>query len=225
MKKLMSLLLAAVMLLSFAACSGNGGKTAEVTPEPTEAPTAEPTEEPTEAPTPEPTEEPIQATEISIGQSVSLPFVEMEFSSYEIKPDIRQSIKSGIVTRTFGPQPESGKQFIAIFGTIKNLSNEALPVYDFFAGEYNLDGYKYECSANDCFIYNENGETYSMLDPLITASFMIYVAVPNELANAGNITFRFGFYDQFDNKDLSRNRAFEEDPISLCPYQYIVKIK
>lgn len=43
----MSLLLAAVMLLSFAACSGNGGgQTAEVTPEPTEAPTAEPTEEP-----------------------------------------------------------------------------------------------------------------------------------------------------------------------------------
>ena len=45
MKKLMSLLLAAVMLLSFAACSNNGGKTAEATQEPTEAPTAEPTEE------------------------------------------------------------------------------------------------------------------------------------------------------------------------------------
>lgn len=47
MKKIMSLLLAAVMLLSFAACSGNGGgQTAEATQEPTEAPTAEPTEEP-----------------------------------------------------------------------------------------------------------------------------------------------------------------------------------
>lgn len=47
MKKLMSLLLVAVMLLSFAACSGNGGgQTAEATQEPTEAPTVEPTEEP-----------------------------------------------------------------------------------------------------------------------------------------------------------------------------------
>lgn len=44
MKKLMSLLLAAVMLLSFAACSGNGGgQTAEATQEPTEASMAEPT--------------------------------------------------------------------------------------------------------------------------------------------------------------------------------------
>lgn len=47
MKKFLSLLLAAMMLLSFAACSG-GGKTAEATQEPTEAPTAEPTEEPKE---------------------------------------------------------------------------------------------------------------------------------------------------------------------------------
>ncbi|MBQ1893008.1 MAG: hypothetical protein II155_02765 [Clostridia bacterium] len=41
MKKLVSLLLAALMLLSFAACSGNGGKAEE----PTEAPASEPTSE------------------------------------------------------------------------------------------------------------------------------------------------------------------------------------
>lgn len=41
MKKIMSLLLAAVMLLSFAACSNNGGKTAEATPELTADPTPE----------------------------------------------------------------------------------------------------------------------------------------------------------------------------------------
>ncbi|MBQ1892720.1 MAG: hypothetical protein II155_01295, partial [Clostridia bacterium] len=46
MKKILSIILAALMLLSFAACSGNGGQTAEKTQEPTEAPTAEPTEEP-----------------------------------------------------------------------------------------------------------------------------------------------------------------------------------
>lgn len=45
MKKLLSLVLAALMLLSFAACSGNGGQTANGTQEPTEAPTPEPTPE------------------------------------------------------------------------------------------------------------------------------------------------------------------------------------
>ena len=49
MKKIFALMLAALMLLSFAACSGssgNGGQTTEATKEPTETPTAEPTEEP-----------------------------------------------------------------------------------------------------------------------------------------------------------------------------------
>ncbi len=49
MKKLLSLVLAALMLLSFAACSGNsgkGGQTANATKEPTEASSAEPTKEP-----------------------------------------------------------------------------------------------------------------------------------------------------------------------------------
>lgn len=47
MKKILAILLAAMIMLSFVACSGNGGgQTANVTPEPTEAPTAEPTEEP-----------------------------------------------------------------------------------------------------------------------------------------------------------------------------------
>ncbi len=47
MKKIIAILLAAIMLLSFVACSGNGGgQTAQTTLEPTEAPTAVPTEEP-----------------------------------------------------------------------------------------------------------------------------------------------------------------------------------
>lgn len=81
MKKLMSLLLAAVMLLSFAACSGNGGKTAEKTQEPTEAPTAEPTEEPTEAPTPEPTEEP--EPKYAIGDTVSTDIMSLKLEASE----------------------------------------------------------------------------------------------------------------------------------------------
>lgn len=66
MKKYFAILLAAIILLSFVACSGNGGgQTANVTAEPTEAPTETPTETPTEAPTEEP--DPIQ---LSFGDAI-----------------------------------------------------------------------------------------------------------------------------------------------------------
>ena len=55
MKKIMSLLLAVVLVLSLAAC---GGEKPEPTTEPTTAPTTAPTTEPTTAPTTEPTEAP-----------------------------------------------------------------------------------------------------------------------------------------------------------------------
>lgn len=60
MKKIMSLLLVAVLALSMAAC-GTTEPTTAPTQEPTSAPTEEPTQEPTTAPTEEPTEEPTEA--------------------------------------------------------------------------------------------------------------------------------------------------------------------
>lgn len=54
----------------------------------------------------------------------------------------------------------------------------------------------------------------------------VYIAVPDDLANNhSSCTLYFGFYDLFDNAELSKNRAFEEEPITLCPYQYLVTIK
>ena len=73
MKKFMSLLLAAVLVLSLAACGNNEPTTAPTeapttapTTAPTEAPTTAPTEEPTDAPTEEPTEEPTEAKKLSM---------------------------------------------------------------------------------------------------------------------------------------------------------------
>ena len=70
MKKIMSLMLALVMVLSLAACGGNTepteGPTTPSTQAPTTPPTQAPTEAPTTAPTEEPTEEPTENSEVKL---------------------------------------------------------------------------------------------------------------------------------------------------------------
>lgn len=217
MKKTIALLLALVMVLPLCACG------AEKAPEPTEAPIPETSEVipdtenlPQETEAQKPT-----ATELQLNETIQLDFVEITFEECGMDADIRQSIKTDFVTRTTGPQPEDGIQFIYLRGTIKNLSKEDLPVFDFFLGEFDIDGYKYACSANECDILTNNGELVQHIQPLTSYPFTMYAKIPNELANNHNsVAFRFGFYDLFANDTLARNRAFEKDPISLCPYQY-----
>ncbi len=214
MKRLLTLLLAAAMVLALAACGGSSERTSGTpeTPAPTPAPTPEPTPEPSEAP---------QPTAFAVGDTIALDFVELTFDTFAIEPDIQQSVTSGYVTRITGPQPQDGKKFAYLRGTIKNLATEALPVHDFFLGEFDINGYRFEVSAGECDILDGEGQTVFQAEPLTTYSFTMYAAIPDELADApGSVNFRFGFYDLFDNEELSRNRAFEDDPISLCPHLY-----
>ena len=119
--------------------------------------------------------------------------------------------------------PMSDKIFVVQSDVIKNLAKEELPVFDFFKGEFDIDGYKFETSANECYIYTSTGETESSIPPLTEYNFIIYAGIPNELANSNSIEFRFGFFDMFDNKDFYG--SFDEDVISLCTYQYSIKVK
>jgi len=75
MKKILSLLLALVLVLSLAAC---GGEKPEPTTEPTEAPTSAPTTEPTQAPTTEPTEAPTTEPVVTDNALVSFSMGTME---------------------------------------------------------------------------------------------------------------------------------------------------
>lgn len=88
MKKYLSLILAVIMLLSLAACSGNGGQTANATQEPTEAPTAEPTEEPM----------------LKIGDTYSGEIVDITINSVSYI----DKIENGIY-RSFGPYNSKNK--------------------------------------------------------------------------------------------------------------------
>ncbi len=243
MKKLLTLILAAALALSLVACGGDSGARDTNTPSTgnedttsTDTPSGggedntPPVNEET-IPPEEPAETPseVEPTNIAIGETVSLDFVEMTFEEFGIAADIQQSITTdisvGTHTRITGPQPEEGKQFVYLRGTIKNLDTNALPVYDFFAGKFNIDKYNFEVDANNCDIITTNGEPMSMIDPLVSGVFTIYAAIPNELAESHSTTdFTFGFYDLFDNSELARNRAFLDNPITECPYQYVINI-
>ena len=121
MKKLMSLLLAAVMLLSFAACSGNGGgQTAEVTPEPTEAPTAEPTEEPIKTKEELLSSSDIEATMSELGKMTSENFAKAKLSfcgKVVVLTGFASSIEADYV------KMESSSASVKIFIPLEDLVN------------------------------------------------------------------------------------------------------
>ena len=238
MKRIVTILLAATLILSLAACGGN---TTPSNSEPSSTPTQEENTEVTLTPPAQDAsntteemqeqEEPKrEAVEIAIGDTISLDFVEITFEETGVAEDIQTSITTSIQTGTStqitGPNPETGKQFVYMAGTIKNLSTEALPVHDFFEGNVMVDKYNYNITANNCNVITAAGRPTYTLDPLLTYTFIIYAAIPDELAEEyTSSTFTFGFYDLFDNMELSRNRAFSDNAIAECPHQYKITLK
>lgn len=175
---------------------------------------------------PEETTPKIEVAKLAIGESLSTEFVEIKFEEVVVAENIKHSIKTGNVKVTTDPEPISGQQYVCITGKIKNLSKAPLPVYDFFVGEIDVDGYIYPINSTNCDTLDAVGNPLSKVDPLMEGSFRIYTAIPDSLAKSyKKATLRFGFYDLFDNIELSKNRAFEKDPTSLCPYQYLVTLK
>lgn len=167
----------------------------------------------------------IEVTEIAIGDTLSTEFVEMTFENAVVAENIKYSVTTGNSTMITGPEPISGQQYICISGKIVNTSKSSLPVYDFFIGDIDIDGYIYSVSASDCDILDGEGAPVYSIDPLMEYVFRIYTAIPETLASSyASANFHFGFYDSFDNEELAMNMAFEEDPISLCPYQYILSV-
>ena len=82
------------------------------------------------------------------------------------------------------------------------MSKEELPVFDFFIGEFDT------------------------VEPLGEYDFFMYAEVADELADSySKASFRFGFYDQFDNSEMAKNKAFEDEPIPMCPYYYTITLK
>lgn len=167
-----------------------------------------------------------EVSSVSMGGSASTDFVEIRFQDCIVQENIKYSVTTGVVTRTTGPDPLAGQQYVCLTGKIQNKSTSPLPVYDFFLGNFCIDGYNYAVGATDCDILTPDGNTVTKIDPLVEYDFRIYTAIPDSLANSySECTFTFGFFDGFENGELSSVRAFEEDPISHCPYQYSLTIR
>lgn len=224
MKKALKLMLILALCIGLCACGSEDAKDNNASTEPPVSETANTTEAKTEPETvPEPT---IEVNKVAVGETIKTDFVEITFDEAVVAKDIKYSVTTGIVTRITGPEPVEGQQYVCLSGTIKNTSTSPLPVFDFFIGEFDLNGYKYKVDATDCDILDGEGQTQTNIDPLMEYKIRVYVAVPDDLANNhSSCTLYFGFYDLFDNAELSKNRAFEEEPITLCPYQYLVTIK
>ena len=166
------------------------------------------------------------ATEISLGESASTDFVDIRFQDLVVKKDIKLSVTTGVVTRTTGPNPLDGQQYVCLSGKIKNKSTAPLPVYDFYLGKFSIDGYTYEVNATDCDILTPDGQTVTKIDPLVEYDFRIYTAIPDALANSySECNFTFGFFDGFENGELSAIRSFEKEPITHCPYQFSLTVR
>lgn len=176
----------------------------------------------------EPTEGPakIEVVELPLGSMLNTGWMEMSFDEVIVEEDIQKSVTIDNVTRITGPDPLPGQVYVCLSGTIKNTSTGELPVYDFFAGRFKIGDYEYEVSANDCDILSPDGSLESEIDPLLTYEYRIYTAIPVELQEyfyAGEpCSFTFGFYDGFDNYELASNRAFSDDAIAECPYQFFI---
>lgn len=163
------------------------------------------------------------AEELPMGKPLSTDFVDITFHDVIVEKDIQKAVTIDHVTRITGPDPLDGQKYICLIGTIVNTSTAPLPVYDFFVGRFDVDGYTYDVTANDCDVLSGNGDTESMIDPLMEYEVRIYKAIPDALADTyTSSSFTFGFYDDFDNKDLSYNKAFADDPIAECPYQFFI---
>ena len=179
----------------------------------------------------EPTEGPakIEVVDLSLGSGLNMGWVEMPFDEVIVEEDILKSVTIDNVTHTTGPNPLPGQVYVCLSGTIKNTSTGELPVYDFFAGRFKIGDYEYEVSANDCDILSPDGSLESEIDPLLTYEYRIYTAIPVELQEyfyAGEpCSFTFGFYDGFDNYELASNRAFSDDAIAECPYQFFISFQ
>ncbi len=198
MKKILALILVGIMSLTFVACGGQEVTVTEGTTTVTEGKEAETGASNFET--------------VAVGNKIATDFVELTITEAEITNSVKTKIKTGNVTRTFGPDDSAETDFAVVRGTIMNKATSTLSdeiVANAKVGDYTLE-------EDGVYIYKSDGDTTWELSPLVEYNFMMYVEIPNALVEGmESCDFNFGFNTNLEDAFVKLGEA---------DYQYTLKI-
>ena len=189
MKKLFTLLIASVMLLTLAAC----GEAQQTTPP---APEAGESAAPTEAaPAETPAEESaaVDSVPLKVGDSIENENFTMTFDAVEVVPEYVFSLGDNSTMSLF---VEEGYQLLVISGHMTNNGMSVVSTSNFvFSGAVNGD---YMLDNNDVDMTFERNRM-SEMDPYTDLNYVLAINIPNKLAEIfETVSLTIGF-----NEDLS----------------------
>lgn len=189
MKKLFTLLIASVMLLTLAAC----GEAQQTTPP---APEAGESAAPTEAaPAETPAEESaaVDSVPLKVGDSIENENFTMTFDAVEVVPEYVFSLGDNSTMSLF---VEEGYQLLVIRGHMTNNGMSVVSTSNFvFSGAVNGD---YMLDNNDVDMTFERNRM-SEMDPYTDLNYVLAINIPNKLAEIfETVSLTIGF-----NEDLS----------------------
>lgn len=205
MKKLLAMLLTFMMVLALAACGGNNATVSDNVSSEVENATAETGAK--------------DAETVMVGNKITTDFVEMTITEAGMANSVKTSIKTGNVTRTFGPNDSAETDFAYIKGKIVNkstasISNAIMAIAK--VADYTLE-------EDELYIYKADGDTVWELSPLVEYNFMMCVEIPNTLVESmDSCDFNFGFNEGMENtfsefKDLGYKYSLKITPEKEVP--------
>lgn len=184
MKKIITLVLAVMMLVSLCACGGIGTTTLE---NGTDADTATGTS---------------QAGSTNLGDTISLDYVEMSLDAFEVSTGYQfesTDTSSGFsITHRASIDCPSDMKLICLKGKFTNKTNgDIFPANNPIYGELVVNGYTYKTEM-DCYIADV-AESVFTLSPMRPVDYYLYAEVPVAIADAiETCTLNFGFVTDLD---------------------------
>lgn len=154
-----------------------------------------------------------KSTELNIGDTIKLDFVEMGIDTYGVSDTILPTDTSSVYS--YISDVENEKYFF-IKGTIKNLSGSTYDVEDMviqmvFDNKYTYNGSLSACAYTNDF-FGEN------VKPLGKVEYYIHSSVPDELIESyKNCTISFAFKTDFAGSKYSLD-------LDECEYKYKLNI-
>lgn len=188
MKKLMTLIIAAVLTLSLAACGNGGDDPSGNNDNSLITPSAIPGVDDPVSTGSDPAE--ASAIPVQLGDSIENDYFCMTFDSVELVPEY--SFSTGDLS-TVSLYVEDGYQLVILKGHFENRSTSAISSSSFVStavvnGTYVVDGFDVEFD----FLRNKLFE----IDPYTDLDYVIHINIPEKLADMfETVTFTIGFND------------------------------